>query len=128
MMLGRFLLWLVWQLFVEMIAWAIGWVMCKTATFGTWPKAKLDECETRNWVEVAICRNGRARHNFYARLSGCVLNAVNVDSFYPGCALASVVCSSNPETSNPFESPPLKLEQCHANELLPRHHLFHGLY
>ncbi len=54
MMLGRFLLWLVWELFVEMFAWSIGWAVCRTITFGTWPKARFNEQETLYWWEAAI--------------------------------------------------------------------------
>ena len=53
-MLGRFLLWLVWELCIEVIAWAIGWLVCKTITFGKWPNVKFNERENLEWFEAAI--------------------------------------------------------------------------
>ena len=53
-MLGRLLLWLVWELCIEVVAWAIGWVVCKTITFGKWPNAKFNERENLDWFEAAI--------------------------------------------------------------------------
>lgn len=53
-MLGRFLLWLVWELFIEVVAWAIGWVVCKAISFGRWPKVKFNERENLDWAEASI--------------------------------------------------------------------------
>ena len=53
-MMGRFLLWLVWELCTEVVALAIGWVVCKTITFGKWPNVQFNERENLAWFEAAI--------------------------------------------------------------------------
>ncbi len=53
-MLLRMLLWLCWELCVEIICWSIGWVVCRTLTFGKLPNVKLSEIDSLHWAEALV--------------------------------------------------------------------------
>lgn len=53
-LLARFLLWLAWELCIEIICWAIGWVVCRTFTVGKFPSVGLNEIESLDWTEALV--------------------------------------------------------------------------
>jgi hypothetical protein len=52
--IARVVLWLAWDLCLEIIGWSIGWVVCRTLTFGHWPKAKYSEMATLDSTEALV--------------------------------------------------------------------------
>lgn len=47
--LSRALLWLAWDLCVEIIGWSIGWVLFRILTLGFFPKQHITEQEKAPW-------------------------------------------------------------------------------
>lgn len=41
----RSLIWLIWDMFFEVIAWYVGWPICRVLSFGRYPKEAIGECE-----------------------------------------------------------------------------------
>ena len=54
MMLARIILWLCWELCVEIICWSIGWVVCRVITFGKFPNARITEIESVDWTKALV--------------------------------------------------------------------------
>ncbi|MFC4259861.1 hypothetical protein ACFOZ5_12545 [Marinobacter lacisalsi] len=44
----RSLIWLVWELYFEIIAWYVGWPICRALSFGRYPKEAIGESEDAN--------------------------------------------------------------------------------
>lgn len=44
-LLVRALLWLIWEMFFEVIAWYVGWPICRLLSFGRYPKEGINEHE-----------------------------------------------------------------------------------
>lgn len=58
---GRFLLWLVWDMLICMVAWWIGWPICRVLCFGKFPDAGFWDYEASEWHEAFfVCLVGLA--------------------------------------------------------------------
>lgn len=56
-LLVRFLLFLAWDLLIEIVAWYVGWPICRLFTFGRYPEDKInafDEASTQSQIIVCI--------------------------------------------------------------------------
>ena len=41
----RALIWLSWELMIQIIGWSIGWVICRAISFGCFPKENISEVD-----------------------------------------------------------------------------------
>jgi hypothetical protein len=47
--LWRVVLWLAWDFALHMVAWSVGWCVCRALTFGQLPYAKIGDLEDASW-------------------------------------------------------------------------------
>lgn len=50
----RVLVWLVWEMCYEIIAWYVGWPVIRFLTFGQYPKEKINEHEQASNLTVFV--------------------------------------------------------------------------
>lgn len=50
----RFIWWLGWELLVETVFWAVGWLALRTLTLGRYPAERLGEQDAASWSTAFI--------------------------------------------------------------------------
>ena len=59
LLLGRFFLWLAWDLFIHIILWALGWFVWRVLSVGRYPKLGLNEFDEADMFEIIlVCGTG----------------------------------------------------------------------
>lgn len=55
----RFLVWVVWELVLEVVLWSVGWLALRTVTFGRYPREGLLELrEAGRTTEAVVAVTG----------------------------------------------------------------------
>lgn len=52
--IGRILLWLVWEMLLQRVGWWIGWPICRILCLGKFPEVGFRDFESSEWYEAAI--------------------------------------------------------------------------
>ena len=55
----RACVWLIFEMFCEIIGWCVGWVVCRTLTVNTFPRERLNEFDKASpLVAISVCAIG----------------------------------------------------------------------
>ncbi|MBB6519823.1 hypothetical protein [Pseudoteredinibacter isoporae] len=53
-LLARILVWLIYELFFETIAWYVGWPICQLLSLGRWPKQGINDQENASQISQGL--------------------------------------------------------------------------